>query len=91
MLYATLPPYPRPVRKVGAPLAAILALGTLAGLILLLVTATNPGGAALGFTLSTTAAVVVLLCYLWLDRWEPEPQRLLGMAFLWGASVAVVL
>jgi RsiW-degrading membrane proteinase PrsW (M82 family) len=91
VLYATLPPYPRPVRKVGAPLAAILALGTLAGLILLLVTATNPGGAALGFTLSTTAAVVVLLCYLWLDRWEPEPPRLLVMAFLWGASVAVVL
>ena len=34
---------------------------------------------------------LVLLCYLWLDRWEPEPPRLLIMAFLWGASVAVLL
>jgi RsiW-degrading membrane proteinase PrsW (M82 family) len=33
----------------------------------------------------------VVLCYLWLDRWEPEPPRLLVMAFLWGASVAVLL
>ncbi|HXL61970.1 MAG TPA: PrsW family intramembrane metalloprotease, partial [Mycobacterium sp.] len=34
---------------------------------------------------------VVVLAYLWLDRWEPEPPRLLVLAFLWGASVAVVL
>ena len=34
---------------------------------------------------------LVLLCYLWLDRWEPEPPRLLILAFLWGASVAVLL
>lgn len=90
MPYATLPPLPTPVRKVGAPLAASVALGTLAGLILTLITAVNPGGAALGFVLATTAMVLVVLCYLWLDRWEPEPPRLLVMAFLWGASVAVV-
>ncbi|WP_293306749.1 PrsW family intramembrane metalloprotease [Mycolicibacterium sp.] len=80
-----------PTRKVGAPLAAIFGLGTLAALILTLLTATNPGGSILGFTLSSTAMTCVLLCYLWLDRWEPEPPRLLIMAFLWGASVAVVL
>jgi RsiW-degrading membrane proteinase PrsW (M82 family) len=34
---------------------------------------------------------VVLLAYLWLDRWEPEPPRLLILAFLWGASVAVII
>lgn len=89
--YAFVPPLPRPVRKVGAPLAAIIALGTLTGLILILATAVNPGGTALGFTLATSAMVCVLLCYLWLDRWEPEPPRLLIMAFLWGASVAVLI
>jgi RsiW-degrading membrane proteinase PrsW (M82 family) len=89
--YFAVPPMPRPVRKVGAPLAAIIALGTVAGLILVLVTAVNPGGTVLGFTLSTVAMFFVLLCYLWLDRWEPEPPRLLIMAFLWGASVAVLL
>jgi len=91
VFYAATPPLPRPVRKVGAPLAAIIALGTLAGLILLLATAADPGGTLLGFTLATTAMTGVVLCYLWLDRWEPEPPRLLVMAFLWGASVAVVL
>ena len=89
--YATVPPLPRPVRKVGAPLAAIVAMGTVAGLILILLTAVSPAGALLGFCLSTVAMAGVLLCYLWLDRWEPEPPRLLVMAFLWGASVAVLL
>ena len=89
--YGLTPPLPGPVRKVGAPLAALVAMGTVAGLILILVTMVSPGGAVLGFTLSTVAMALVLLCYLWLDRWEPEPPRLLIMAFLWGASVAVVL
>ncbi len=80
-----------PVRKVGAPLAAIIAMGTIAALILTLLTAADPAGAALGFVPATLATAVVLACYLWLDRWEPEPPRLLVMAFLWGSSVAVVL
>lgn len=80
-----------PIRKVGAPLAAIVGLGTLAALILTLLTAVNPGGTVLGFALSTIAMACVLLSYLWLDRWEPEPPRLLIMAFLWGASVAVLI
>lgn len=78
------------MRKVGAPLAVIVILGTLAGLILILLTATNPAGTAIGFTLSTAAMTLVLLCYLWLDRWEPEPPRLLVLSFLWGASVAIL-
>ncbi len=72
-------------------MAAIVAMGTVAALMLILITAISPGGAVLGLTLSTAAMVVVLSCYLWLDRWEPEPPRLLVMAFLWGASVAAVL
>lgn len=86
-----MPPFPRQVRKVGAPLAVIIVLGTVAGLILILLTAVNPVGTAIGFVLSTVAMALVLLCYLWLDRWEPEPPRLLVLAFLWGASVAVVV
>lgn len=91
MSYATLPPFPRPLRKVGAPLAVIIAFGTLAGLILILLTAVNPVGTTIGFVLSTVAMTLVLLCYLWLDRWEPEPPRLLVLAFLWGASVAILV
>ena len=93
------PPLPHPfhaglpakVRKVGAPLGVIIALGTAVALILVLITATNPVGAVIGIVLTTAAIVVVLLAYLWLDRWEPEPPRLLVFAFLWGASVAIVV
>ncbi|MCI4675533.1 PrsW family intramembrane metalloprotease [Candidatus Mycolicibacterium alkanivorans] len=85
-----MPPFPRPVRKVGAPLAVIIVFGTIAGLILILLTAVNPAGTAIGFVLSTVAMSLVLLSYLWLDRWEPEPPRLLVLAFLWGASVAIL-
>ncbi|GAA2802978.1 PrsW family intramembrane metalloprotease [Mycolicibacterium pallens] len=85
------PPLPRPVRKVGAPLAVIIVLGTVAGLILTLLTAVNPVGTIIGFVLATVATTLVVLSYLWLDRWEPEPPRLLVFAFVWGASVAVVV
>ena len=85
------PAFPRQIRKVGAPLAVIITFGTIAGLILILLTAVNPVGMTIGFVLSTVAMTLVLLCYLWLDRWEPEPPRLLVLAFLWGASVAILV
>jgi protease PrsW len=85
------PPFQRKIRKVGAPLAGLIAMGTVAGLIVIALTAVNPVGTAIGFVLSSVAMTVVVLAYLWLDRWEPEPRRLLVMAFLWGASVAVVI
>ncbi|MGE2716739.1 PrsW family intramembrane metalloprotease [Mycolicibacterium litorale] len=84
-------PWTRQVRKVGAPLGVLIALGTLAGLLVILLTAINPTGTAIGFVLSSVAMAVVVLAYLWLDRWEPEPPRLLVFAFLWGTSAAVVI
>jgi protease PrsW len=86
-----IPPLPRRIRKVGAPLGVIIALGTVVGLIVILLTAVSPVGTAIGFVLASLATTVVLLAYLWLDRWEPEPPRLLILAFVWGASVAVVV
>lgn len=73
------------------PLAVLILLATVVGLIIVGLTALNPVGAGIGLVLSSLAMVVVVLAYLWLDRWEPEPPRLLIFAFLWGASVAVVL
>jgi RsiW-degrading membrane proteinase PrsW (M82 family) len=72
-------------------LAVLILLGTIAGLIVIGLTAFNPVGTSIGLVLSSTAMIIVLLAYIWLDRWEPEPPRLLVLAFLWGASVAVVL
>lgn len=85
------PPIQKKVRKVGAPLGVLILLGTIAGLILIALTAFNPVGTSIGFVLSSLAMTVVVLAYLWLDRWEPEPPRLLVLAFLWGASVAVII
>ncbi len=69
----------------------IIALGTVAGLIVILLTALNPVGTAVGFVLSSVAMTIVVLAYLWLDRFEPEPPRLLVLAFIWGTSAAVVI
>lgn len=84
------PPLARRIRKVGAPLAAIIVMGTIAGLIVLLFTLLNPVGAVIGIVLATAALAIVVGTFLWLDRWEPEPPRLLVLAFVWGASVAVI-
>lgn len=86
-----LPPFPRRVRTVGAPIAVLILLGTVAGLLVILLTSVNPVGTAIGFVLSSAAMTVVVLAYLWLDRFEPEPARLLVLAFVWGASVAIVV
>lgn len=69
----------------------IIALGTVTGLIVILLTVANPMGTVVGFTLASVAMAVVVLAYLWLDRWEPEPPRLLVLAFIWGTSAAVVI
>ena len=88
-LYGT--PFTRQIRKVGAPLGVLIALGTVTGLIVIVLTLANPVGTAVGFVLSSVAMAAVVLAYLWLDRWEPEPPRLLIFAFVWGTSVAVVV
>lgn len=36
-------------------------------------------------------AVLYLLPIIWLDRYDPEPLWLLGLAFAWGALVAVIV
>src|SRR5687768_13276528 len=89
--HVPMPALPRRIRKVGAPIGVLILLGLIAGLIVIGLTALNPVGTAIGFVLSSLAMAVVILAYLWLDRWEPEPLRLLVLAFLWGASVAVIL
>lgn len=33
----------------------------------------------------------LIACYLWLDRYEPEPKTLLSLGLVWGAFVATLL
>jgi RsiW-degrading membrane proteinase PrsW (M82 family) len=83
-------PAMRMTRKVGVPLAVLIVTGLLAGLVMLLAGLVNP--LLFVFALIPTLLVfsAAILAYMWLDRWEPEPLRLLVFAFLWGAGVAVV-
>jgi RsiW-degrading membrane proteinase PrsW (M82 family) len=78
-------------RAAGAPIAVLLVLAILAAIVLLAEGAEHPVGLLLAVPLSALSMAAVLACYFWLDRWEPEPSRLLLLAFLWGASVAIVI
>src|SRR3954470_16042407 len=42
----------------------------------------------LGVLLAALPVVPLVACYLWLDRYEPEPRGLLALGLLWGAFVA---
>jgi RsiW-degrading membrane proteinase PrsW (M82 family) len=59
-------------------------------LVMLLVLALSgaPGVLMLATALAAVPVVPLVLCYLWLDRYEPEPRRLLFAGLLWGAFVA---
>ena len=70
----------------------LLGLGLVTAAVLAL-TAAGTGGRV--FAMAATVAMLPLPLYigavLWLDRFEPEPRYMLAIAFLWGASVAVVV
>lgn len=51
----------------------------------------GPGLSFLGALLALIPLAIVLLGVRWIDRWEPEPRLLLLVAFLWGATVSIVI
>ena len=74
------------------PVRPLVGLAALTALVLLM---TMAGLGEDAFTIAAVVAFIPLPIYLamalWLDRFEPEPRALLAMAFLWGASVAIVI
>ncbi|MFF1383221.1 PrsW family intramembrane metalloprotease [Arthrobacter sp. NPDC058288] len=50
---------------------------------------TGVTGFVIGFIASLIPLSAVLLAVYFIDRWEPEPKRLLLFAFMWGAVVSV--
>ncbi len=47
-----------------------------------------PSSMVLATVLAALPVVPLVACYLWLDRYEPEPKRLLLLGLLWGGFVA---
>jgi protease PrsW len=74
------------------PARSLVGLGLFTAAVLAL-TAIGIGGGE--FAVAAAVALLPLPFYiavvLWLDRFEPEPRGMLATAFLWGASVAIVL
>ena len=71
------------------PVVAIVVMAALAlPLVGLTVLGAGPVPAGLGTFFALLPVLPVVGVFLWIDRWEPEPGRLLLMAFLWGAGVA---
>jgi RsiW-degrading membrane proteinase PrsW (M82 family) len=79
----------RPMVRIGLSAAAI-GVTALGGLIMVLILGKALGVAAL--VLAAVAALLplplLILCFVWLDRYEPEPWHYLAFAFGWGACVA---
>ncbi|MFY9806389.1 MAG: PrsW family intramembrane metalloprotease [Pseudonocardiaceae bacterium] len=77
-----------------SPLRPALGLVALAipFLIALSFISTAVGGAAVlvGAMAAMLPVLPVVWAFLWVDRWEPEPPRLLLAAFLWGAGISVL-
>ena len=78
-------------RGVLAPVLGLIALG-ICGLVVLGLVASTVGvaGVIVGALCALVPVALVVATFLWIDRWEPEPPRLLLFAFLWGASFAAL-
>ena len=78
-------------RGVLAPVLGLIALG-ICGLVVLGLVASTVGvaGVIVGALCALVPVAVVVATFLWIDRWEPEPPRLLLLAFLWGLLRRVV-
>src|SRR5262245_48221261 len=84
------------VRRRGLPrwlllTAAIVVVGGAAiAMLTLLGFNLGPRGLAVGLAAAVLPVPVLVFCYLWLDRFEPEPAVYLIFVFLWGAFPATL-
>src|SRR6476646_10196891 len=85
-----LPPMPGPRRDSLAFTVVVTVLVCLGAALMLLVIALSggPGSLLLATVLAALPVGPLVACYLWLDRYEPEPKHLLALGLLWGGFVA---
>lgn len=88
----TAPPKPAPIGKyigIAVTIFAIIFLSLIVGLILF--ASLGPVAAIIAAVVAFTPAMIYLLPFMFLDRYDPEPLWLLALAFAWGALVAVLV
>lgn len=66
---------------------SVTAIGALIMAVVLILSGA-PTALVVGAVLAALPVGPLLWCFLWLDRYEPEPRHLLAMALGWGAFVA---
>jgi protease PrsW len=91
MVLAAAPPPPRRLDwRRGLQLGGVIALIALSGLAVLTYVGWHIGPVALtvGIVAAIVPVPVLVLCFLWLDRYEPEPVKYLLFCFGWGACLA---
>jgi RsiW-degrading membrane proteinase PrsW (M82 family) len=73
------------------PVVGLVALG-ICGLVVLGLVGNSVGfgGVLVGALCALLPVGPVVATFLWLDRWEPEPPRMLLVAFLWGACFSAL-
>ncbi|MEJ2856762.1 MULTISPECIES: PrsW family intramembrane metalloprotease [unclassified Saccharothrix] len=73
------------------PVVGLIALGV-CGLVLLGLGTTKIGLVPIlvGAVAALLPVAAVLGAFLWVDRWEPEPAKILLLAFAWGACGATI-
>ncbi|MFB9238975.1 PrsW family intramembrane metalloprotease [Plantactinospora siamensis] len=74
----------------GLVLAAVILVIAGCAVAMLLTLGESLGAQALliGIAAAIVPVPVLVACFLWLDRYEPEPVRYLVLCFGWGAAVA---
>jgi RsiW-degrading membrane proteinase PrsW (M82 family) len=81
----------RPRRRESILFTVLVSLALFLGacvMAVVLLASGAPNAIAIGTVLASLPVGPLVACYLWLDRYEPEPISYLGLAFGWGAFVA---
>lgn len=79
-------------RGVLLPVAGLVVLSLCALITVGLVEQSiGPVGVLVGTLCAMLPVVPVVATFLWVDRWEPEPPRLLLVAFFWGAGFSALV
>jgi RsiW-degrading membrane proteinase PrsW (M82 family) len=74
------------------PLVGVIGFIAVCAVAMLLILGFSYGVSALiiGLGAAILPVPVLVACFLWLDRYEPEPTRYLLFCFAWGSSVATL-